>query len=201
MILSFRQLRCNRNGLRSNNESFVYIFALCDDRGNPLANKIYGNTLIDKTRETFKEVRKKSSNLFQLSELVDIYYKKVKEGGSQKASKEILNYIQHLDYENIEKNFKVLEDEPSVSVFIEIDEKAENIWNEYEIVINNQIPEEKKKKKRIFFLNNRNIFYSYVINRWPETVQKLNIPFEHNFYHIKNEFLTNLYNYTGLKVI
>ena len=193
--------RCNRNGLRPNSESFVFIFALCDDRGNPLANKIYGNTLIDKTRETFKEVRKKSSTLFQLSELVEIYYKKVKEGGSQKASKEILNYIQQLDYENIEKNFKVLEDEPSVSVFIEIDEKAESIWKEYQIVINNQIPEEKKKKQRMFFLKNRDIFYSYVINTWPEIVDKLSIPFNDPFYHVDRKSVEIYYkNDTGLKV-
>ena len=194
--------RCNRNGLRSNNESFVYIFALCDDSGTPLAHKIYGNTLIDKTRATFKEVRKKFSNLFQLSELVDIYYKKVKEGGSQEASKEIINYIQQLDYENIEKNFKVLEDEPSVSIFIEIDEKAESIWNEYEIVINNQIPEEKKKQKRIFFLKNRDIFYSYVINTWPEIVDKLSISFKDPFYYVDRKSIKKYYkNDTGLKVI
>ena len=193
--------RCNRNGLRSNSESFVYIFVLCDDRGNPLAHKIYGNTLIFKTRETFKEVRKKSSNLFQLSELVDIYYKKVKEGGSQKDSREILNYIQQLDYENIEKNFKVLEDEPSVSVFIEIDEKAEGIWKEYEIVINNQIPEENKKKKGMFFLKNRDIFYSYVINTWPEIADKLSIPFKDPFYYIDRKSIEKYYNNdTGLKV-
>ena len=103
--------------------------------------------------------------------------------------------------ENIEKNFKVLEDEPSVSVFIEIDEKAESIWKEYQIVINNQIPEEKKKKQRMFFLKNRDIFYNYVINTWPEIVDKLSIPFNDPFYHVDRKSVEIYYNNdTGLKV-
>jgi CRISPR-associated endonuclease/helicase Cas3 len=69
--------RCNPNGQRPTADSFVFIFAICDDYGNPLANKIYGNMLIDKTREIFKKIRKeRSSSPFRLSELVDMYYKK-----------------------------------------------------------------------------------------------------------------------------
>ncbi|MDF2736495.1 MAG: hypothetical protein K0S93_351 [Nitrososphaeraceae archaeon] len=89
MSSHLQQILDNSTGLIAINPRFDKLIsslksAVFDDRGNPLANKIYGNTLIDKTRETFKEVRNnESTKLFQLSKLVDIYYKRVKEGRSQ----------------------------------------------------------------------------------------------------------------------
>jgi CRISPR-associated endonuclease/helicase Cas3 len=44
--------RCNCNGERPTNNTPVYVFAVYDEEGKYFANKIYGNSLIEKTRET-----------------------------------------------------------------------------------------------------------------------------------------------------
>jgi CRISPR-associated endonuclease/helicase Cas3 len=123
--------RCNRNGERQSSESPVYVFAIHDGNENYFATRIYGNILIDKARETLRE---KESNI---SELVDIYYQKVNEAGSRQKSLEILTAINELNYEEIEKKFKVIEEEPTVSVFVEIDKEAEDVWTEYRNISSN----------------------------------------------------------------
>jgi hypothetical protein len=42
----------------------------------------------------------------KISQLVDIYYKKVAESGDRKASGEILEAIRKLDYDMIKKSFR-----------------------------------------------------------------------------------------------
>ena len=187
--------RCNRNGIRSANESKVFIFAAHDNQNKYYANKIYGEILIEKTRITI------SNKDVPLSDLINTYYEKVKESGSQKISTEIIDYIKKLDYENIEKNFKVIEDQPKVSVYIEIDENAASIWKEYKSIINDDSNNEQKRKIRQFFLKKRDIFYSYIVNTWPEIVDKLPIPFEEPFYYIERNSVDIYYkNDTGLDI-
>ena len=187
--------RCNRNGKRSADKSKVFIFAAHDNQNKYYGNKIYGEILIEKTRTTI------SNKEFSIPKLINVYYEKVKESGSQKISKEILDYMSELDYENIEKNFKVIEDQPRVSIFIEINEQSENIWKEYQSISNNSSPEDQRIKIRQFFLKKRDIFYSYVINTWPEIVDKLSIPFKDPFYHVERKSIEKYYKKdTGLKV-
>lgn len=53
--------RCNRHGLRSREDSLVYVFDVRDEKNNPFAPKIYGIYLIAKTRQTFSELENKMS--------------------------------------------------------------------------------------------------------------------------------------------
>ena len=129
------------------------------------------------------------------------YFQKVKEGGSNQKSLEILSAINELNYEEIEKKFKVIEDEPTVSIFVEIDEDAENFWAEYKNISLTVLPEEKRRKLRNFFRSKRTVFYSYVINSRPSVIEQQEIPFEEPFYHIERHLLSNYYGYTGLKRI
>ena len=186
--------RCNRNGKKSAKESIVFIFAVLDNNGRLYANKIYGETLIDKSRETL------STNETNISKLVEIYYHKIKESGTSTISKEIITNIIELNYESIEKNFKLIEDQPTVSVFIEINEKAENVWKEYKSIVSSSSAEDDRRRNlRQFFLKKRDIFYSFIVNTWQEVVDKLSIPYDEPFYYVKRNLIEKYYNYvTGL---
>jgi CRISPR-associated endonuclease/helicase Cas3 len=88
--------------------------------------------------------------------------------------------MKKLNYDNLD--FKVIEDEPSVSIFLEINEEAENVWQEYQAIVKMIDVAEKRKRLRSFFRAKRHIFYSFVISSYPEIVEELGIPFEKRNY-------------------
>jgi CRISPR-associated endonuclease/helicase Cas3 len=190
--------RCNRNGKKPKEESPIYIRAIHDENGNYFAIQIYGNVLIEKTRETLIEQK----NDLKISQLADIYYQKVVEGGSRKVSTEILDAIHKMSYDVIEE-FKVIENEPTVSIFVEIDKEAEDIWKEYKNAVCSSINSKKRGTEvlRKFFLANRNKFYRYIINSRPSDPKIQSIPVEDGFYHISLSALHDYYGYTGLKTV
>jgi CRISPR-associated endonuclease/helicase Cas3 len=185
--------RCNRNGRRPASESPVFVFAVHDIKGSYFANKIYGNTLIDKTRETLTE------KILDISQLADIYYKKVAESGNRKASAEVLDSIKKLDYDSIEEKFQVIENEPTVSVFVEVDKEAERIWKQYSNTVKSSSSYASSSNLRKFFLANRSKFYSYVINVRPTDPKVKSIPPESGFFHVALSSVQDYYGYTGLK--
>jgi CRISPR-associated endonuclease/helicase Cas3 len=144
----------------------------------------YGNYLIEKTRETFREAE---SRIFggdlRLSELVDIYYHKVKKGGSKQASNDVLTEMKKLNYDDLK--FKVIEDEPSIGIFIEINDEAGNVWQEYRAITKIVDVAQKGKRLRSFFRVKRHIFYNYVISSYPEIVERLGIQFEKPFSYVE----------------
>jgi CRISPR-associated endonuclease/helicase Cas3 len=113
--------RCNRNGRRKQEESPVYVYAVHDGSGRYFGNMIYGNELISKTREVFEKCGT------DIRDIVEQYYQKVSESRNTFGSMEFLEAMYSLDYEKIDE-FKVIPDEPTVSVFVEIDQEAHRLW-------------------------------------------------------------------------
>ena len=183
--------RCNRSGKRRANESPVFIFAVQDENQKYFCNRIYGNMLIEKTRETLVESKPIIDNL------IETYYEKVVVSGSTKTSRELIDALNKLDYEEIKEKFKLIEDEPSASIFVEVDKDAEDIWKDYATEAQKAV-QNQASKLRTFFRAKRDEFYKYVINsRQTDKIQS--IPFENGFYHIERSKLSDYYAYTGLK--
>lgn len=105
--------------------------------------------------------------------------------------------MKKLNYDDLK--FKVVEDEPSISIFIEINDEAENVWQEYQAIIQMIDVTQKGKRLRSFFRVKRHIFYNYVISSYPETVERLGIQFEKPFFYVEKRLLSNYYNITGLR--
>jgi CRISPR-associated endonuclease/helicase Cas3 len=183
--------RCNRNGRKLARECPVHIFAVCNEDGKYFANKVYGNTLIQKTVETLEEEKSELS----VSRLADVYYKKVVEGGNTEKSKKILDAMRRLEYDYIDENFKVIEEEPNVSVYIEINQEAADLWKQYDELA------EKGPSSTIkeFFRVNRERFYSYVVNGRRTDPKIKSIPERNGFCHVQLSSLRDYYGYTGLK--
>lgn len=180
--------RCNRNGKRKQEESPVYVYAVHDGGGRYFGNAIYGNELINKTREVLQ------MRCTSIGDMVEQYYQKVSESRNTQESIEFLEAMYSLDYEKIDE-FKVIPDEPTVSVFIEIDQEAHRLWTEYATASIGG-----SREVRQFFLTNRERFYDYVVNHSENDPLLKTIPIEHGFHHVAIEVLNDHYSATGLQV-
>lgn len=164
--------RCNRNG---NGKGLVLIVALTDSKGKKYASYIYDPVLLDITEKILskkQEIREK-----EFLKLLEEYYFMIQEKTTQAKSKEILEAVCRLRYErdeDDERNLSVSdfslieEDYPKMDVFIEIDEEAEKIWNEFKSIIN--INDRIQKKQA--FDGIKSDFYSYVISI-PQNAQNM----------------------------
>jgi CRISPR-associated endonuclease/helicase Cas3 len=187
--------RCNRNGRREKGESPVYVYAVHDGNNKYFGNMIYGNELINKTREVFQNCGT------DITDMVEQYYQKVLESRNMRKSTEFLEAIYSLDYEKIAE-FKVIPDEPTASVFVEINNEAQKLWREY-VKASTDDSENGRSLRlfhlRRFFLAKRERFYSYVVNYREEDPVLRSIPSEYGFYHIGLQEVDDYYSITGLK--
>ena len=187
--------RCNRNGRRRRDESPVYVYAVHDGNSKYFGNMIYGNELINKTREVLQNCNG------SVAHMAKQYYQKVLESRHTQASTEFLQAMYSLDYEKITK-FKVIPDEPTTSVFVEIDDDAQRLWLEYVEASTSDWNNPRRKRKsalRRFFLAKRERFYSYVVNYREDDPVLRDIPSQYGFHHISLSKVGDYYSVTGLK--
>ncbi len=133
--------RCNRNNDR--NKGNVNIVILKDER-QEFYKYIYDSTLIDATRsviEAFSGVVKEKD--FVLSS-VDKYYKIVLERGSKDESKNILESIIKLDFSKTAEFDLIQEKLPTISLFVEVDDVAEEIRKKMEEIFRSKKSLERK---------------------------------------------------------
>jgi CRISPR-associated endonuclease/helicase Cas3 len=178
--------RCNRRGKESVENSIVSIMEI--DRNHSPSKLVYGEFLIDKSKEAIQSGEK------IIRELAKIYYQKIREGMSEASSNDVLKGICKLDYSSLE-NFKVIDDAGSVQVFIETDDESQRIWKEYELISNEKISWLEKRER---FLKIRHRFFNYVIN--VNYRYTMNIPESQGMYHIGKDQVEKFYNrLTGFK--
>jgi len=133
--------RCNRNNER--NKGNVNIVILKDER-QEFYKYIYDSTLIDATRsviEAFSGAVKEKD--FVLSS-VDKYYKIVLKRGSKDKSKNILESIIKLDFSKTVEFDLIQEKLPTISLFVEVDDVAEEIRKKMEEIFRSKKSLERK---------------------------------------------------------
>jgi CRISPR-associated endonuclease/helicase Cas3 len=156
--------RCNRHGLRNPNQSLVYVYDIIDSGCNEFGKQIYGSYLIEKTKEVFSEAYP-DLNPLQLS---SAYYQKVRMGLSGLESAKLLESMRHLDYQGL-ANFRLIEDQDLVSVYVELNQEAENLWQRYVTILGRCGGLQAKEE----FLRIRQSFYDFVVNAPERAVRKL----------------------------
>jgi CRISPR-associated endonuclease/helicase Cas3 len=149
--------RCNRN-YAEGKKGEVRIFTLIDGK-NEYYKCIYPSFLIEKTKDVLKGSDIISEK--QFLELNNQYFQKVKLDQSEHISKERLEDIKNLQFDNLQKNFQLIEKTyEKTDVFIELDAAAKKIWAKYnEICANPNLIERKCE-----FLGIKKEFYEYVIS-------------------------------------
>lgn len=153
--------RCNRN---DKNSGTVFVVSLKDKNGKRFASYIYDPVLINITSKLlskYQEIKEKD-----FLDVINKYYNETVEKMSFDTSRDLLKAIYKLKYDSIDdtpcvKDFNLIEqDYTKYDVFIEIDDEAKNIWNEYVKIKNiKNIFEQKKLFDAI-----KSKFYQYVIS-------------------------------------
>ncbi|WP_297889778.1 CRISPR-associated helicase Cas3' [Sulfurihydrogenibium sp.] len=190
--------RCNREGKKE--KGILYLVNLKDENGRFYHSYIYSNILTYITQEVLKENFYEEKDILNLSKK---YYQLVKERVSDDKSVELLKALYGLKFSgdkekdrinSIEDFVLIQEDFYKSDVFVEIDEKAEKVWKEYENILKiEDVFERKEAFDRI-----KKDFYDYVIS----VPIKENIPlFENYFYYIPKSNLDEYYDIeSGFKI-
>jgi len=119
--------RCNRN---STNPGLTKIVILKDKM--EFCSYIYDSFLISNSKRILAKFAKKAEPESQFTkEIVNEYFKIIKEGQSTDHANEILSAIKDLDFEKINELFKLIENCEQINVFLEMDKNAAELLEQF----------------------------------------------------------------------
>lgn len=149
--------RANRNSKMQLGE--VEVIVLKDDVGKrEFHSYIYDPVLIDNTKRILQRYTIISEKEFL--NLINQYYQELLKTMADNISQEYLEAIKMLNYEKIAE-FELIEEKvDKIDVFIELNDEATEIWEQYQKITNIQDLKERKNH----FLSIRGRFYQYVIS-------------------------------------
>jgi CRISPR-associated endonuclease/helicase Cas3 len=148
--------RCNRNGKDETGE--VYLFTLIDERDSKkYCNYIYKPLSLKITDELLRE----TGNIKErdLLNVLKIYYIKTKKEKSNNISRKIISDIAELNYDSVNKEFELIEKAPNILVFVEKDDEASKILNQFKELLKLNIIDIINK-----FFKIKKSFYDYVLS-------------------------------------
>jgi CRISPR-associated endonuclease/helicase Cas3 len=155
--------RCNRHA--NDKIGIVKVYKLIDDKERCYATRIYDPVLVEITEKLLSQ--KGLFNETNIYQLLDKYYNLVLDRVSQTESQEIWEAILKLKYCRKENDglsitdFKLIEEDyPKIDVFIEYNEDAKKVWEEFQRIRQNKNFFERKNE----FLKIRKDFYSYIVS-------------------------------------
>ena len=150
----------------------VEVVMLKDERNQrPFYSYIYDPVLIDNTRRILEPHSVVGEEDFLC--LSTQYYQHILKAMSNDTSQDYINAIMMLNYEEI-SNFELIEEkEQKIDIFVELDDEATEIWEQYQDAV--KINNPRKRKER--FLEIRGKFYHYVISVFTRKASK-NLPSE-----------------------
>lgn len=195
--------RCNRNKRSEIGKVEVVDLSKIDEKGKEkkYADYIYDKVLLKIVRDLFKDKREIMEKDFL--EMVNEYFKEAR--AKSRMEKELIKSIYELYFYDktpdetkrkpISEFALIKEDYYKLDVFIEVDDKAREVWEEYEEIKNNKNLEPYERKKE--FLKVKRQFYDYVISIPQIYASDFR---DDKIGHVSNEELRNYYDLeTGFK--
>ncbi len=150
--------RCNRNN-RKQGKGEIILVRLANEKNRDYCNFIYDRFLLEKTRMVLSNKVKFNENEF--FRIISDYYLQISESGSDDVSISLLRSISEVQYETIDKDFRLIEEgRRKTDLFIEIDPNAESLWERAATVKALEDPFERKAK----FREMKPEFYNYIIS-------------------------------------
>ncbi len=132
--------RVNRNAL---GEGRLWVLDLEGESGK----RVYGEVLLDRTRKVLGGLLEGGLEDREAYRLLPEYYRLVEEGISQARGQEALKALADLDYDRLE-GFRLLEEAPSLPIFVEWDEEATHLLQGLEEALRKD-PKERRKRLRL----------------------------------------------------
>jgi len=200
--------RCNRNQKYSSTQSIMKIVYLVDEENNrkSFASYVYDPDLLLITNEiiTNNNLENKIVHECNLYEIIQKFYSKIDEYFSKDKGKKLLTEISKLNFEYINDNFNLIEELSSFRFFLEINENAKNIWEEYRKT--KQLTSGLLRKNKLLNLRSKLNKYSInihlnhrEINLLQEKMNKEGLHFNFDDWnYIPYEKIPLFYNETGL---
>lgn len=183
--------RANRyNEKKSISDVFLYEI---DGDYKKSTNHIYGSDLMLKTRNVLSGIEEIEESDYLC--LIDNYFKEVRKQSDETTSV-LLNAILGLQFSQI--NLKLIEERQTESVYIQLNEEAKDIWDQYE-----NLYEEKKLtpwERNAMFSEFKSKFYDFVINvPVPYNESKINFDSEkiNGFYLSRFDQPSNFYSFSS----
>ena len=177
--------RCNRNGKRNANESPFYIYRLVDDKSRhniEFAKYVYGEVSIDIAQSLLNTEK-------NIIDLVKSYYQEIQKRKSNQQSDKVNTAISHLNYEDVEKEFQLIDKEFKMPVFVEYDENAITIWERFV-----KLADDKKRKRTSESIQLRNEMDQYMIGVSEKDIQTANLDDVSGIYKINHNDIGTLYD-------
>lgn len=185
--------RCNRNNKKGVGK--VIFFKLKNNKERFDSNYIYTGLTLIETENSFKQ--KQRYNEAELLGIINNYYTGIKDKSSQNESREILESIRNLDYERVSE-FKLIEEIPSFSMFLEYNDEAIEVLNQFREIIKIEDRFERKSE----FLKIKQKFYQYVLDvKISRDTNSCFTSFEEigDLKIVTNDLVDSVYDETGLK--
>lgn len=178
--------RCNRNFSENREKGVVTLFSL--KNGSPYYKYIYGKD--DQSILHTKAVLagKKELTEEEFLKTGDIYFEKMA-GDIYDISSDLIEHLEKLNFEKIDE-FKLIDSQyPMEDVFIEIDETAAEVWQQYMDTIKEPDP-----IKRTGILDQlKRELYNYIVSVPVKHLPK-NGDIESQMVYINNEQITSVYD-------
>ncbi len=157
--------RCNRNN-QQDARGEVQIVTLQVD-GKNYCNYIYSQFLLDKTRIVLEGKGVISEQ--QFLELNNQYFRLVEELHTNDTANKCLDLIRYLKYSDLQVSFHLIQnDYPKMDVFIENDNDARKLWQEFVEIKSKPFPERKNE-----FMKIKREFLDHVISVPQNKAQRL----------------------------
>ncbi|ABR56647.1 CRISPR-associated helicase Cas3 [Methanococcus aeolicus Nankai-3] len=163
--------RCNRHG-EGTEQGIINIVKLINDNGHPFSRYIYNGALISKTEELLKNYDEIEER--ELLNINNCYFKKLK--GYDDSSRELLEIIKSFKYNNVPKNFKLIDEIPQINLFVNVEDDAKKVYAEYERIKSIKDPFKRKRE----FLKIKKEFYQYIISIQKHAIKGKDILIDEN---------------------
>lgn len=157
--------RCNRE-YRGEYLGDVYLYHITNESGSEYCRSIYDSFLLEMTSKVLQD-----KDLVWEQDYLSLnkdYFYNVYSDMSRDESRKLMNMISTLKFEDIENNFELIKKQNKVSVFIESDEAARNIWKGYTDILKE--PDLIKRRERFDVI--KKDFYDNVINVFKDKVRE-----------------------------
>lgn len=150
--------RCNRNDEKG--RGIVNVVSLVNEKGRKFSSFVYDSILLNSTKDVIKEKTFVSENEFNMYSS-NSYYKNLKKYGSSKKSDDLFKVLTELYFDDIPKKFVLIENDlEKTDVFIELDDKATEIWERF--LKNRSIKDPLERNND--FLSFKSEFFEYVVS-------------------------------------
>ena len=170
----------------------VFLFVLSENFKN--TNRIYGLELIKKTQIVLQDYVQDGIEEKDYLKMIERYFREVRLQSEVIISRPMEN-ICKLDFANVNE-FKLIPESRSECVYISLNDKASEIWNDFVRIYSNS--ETDIFRKRQDFSKIKSDFYDFVINvPIPYKQNQINIDSEkiYGFYYIDPRAGSNFYTY------